>query len=639
MNLFRRTPNSAIGISVDGLTVKAAHLRREGDQVVLVDVKTSRLKTRFDVEGEAEGEAVEPAEEDVLGLAPVLDVQEPAAEPEMLEGGEGGEETNTSALYDLLTGFPVGESTVAICLTETSLALHELHGLEELKGKQLWKSVMDQVSAAKGGISPTEDQIDFIRTGTGAVALVHEDRMELLALLDDLRPFFGTVRVGLIDANEISLMNLVRRTAPNDTQVTAIVYIGEEFSRAIFMRGSDYLGLTQVINEGVNSSQVLNTLFSRILFEQDTSHLPEIDRILLAGGGGAVDAKPFFEGQFPDAEVDYLIPSGVDLNLLDDQKREQVSEYDIPIGLAWKVLDPKTDRFYGTNFLPKERRRLQNPFEIAWHGLVLISLIAGTVLYFGLRLLEQDRSVDALRHRISMKEQQIQENSRFVSLVDSLQDQVFRYKQNLSVTDSLSSRFRAWAPLLNDLNEQTRDINSFWITGLSEGKESLTIIGQSIYRDRIPAVAGMIEGAEVRTITRSQIRNKGLYEFEMEVKSFKPLSDVEGVPAVSTVDTIDAGEEGDGPATIDPEPKGGFSGIQNLGENRDGKSVMVHSEIVPDSNPTDLHENGQEDRYVVHVGIFSDVKAADRRAVRLFQKGYPASVSIGEPTPVGWASD
>ena len=73
-----------------------------------------------------------------------------------------------------------------------------------------------------------------------------------------------------------------------------------------------------------------------------------------------------------------------------------------------------------------------------------------------------------------------------------------------------------------------------------------------------------------------------------------------------------------------------------MGENRDGKSEMVHSKTVPDLNQSLPLKNGLgEDRYVVHVGIFSDVKGADRRAARLFQKGYPASVSIGEPTRWG----
>lgn len=522
MNLFSQTPSSAIGLSVDGLSIKAAHLRREGRRIVLSRIETARFKTRPGTEEGAGGASAAPSAEDVLGLAPAPTAPAPESDAAAQEGGE--EETNSTVLYGLLGRFPVAESTLAIGLMEASVTLFDLKGLGNLKGKQLRKQAVEKIAAAKGGPPPPDDHIDFIQTGAGVVALAHEDPLETLALLDDLRPFFDQVQVGLIDANEVSLMNLVRQTAPKDDQVTAIVYVGEEFSRAIFMRGSDYLGLTQVINEGVHSPQVLNTLYSRILFEQDTSHLPEINRILLAGEARGVDAQTFFASQFPDAGVDYLIPSGIDLNPI-DQDRERISEFDIPIGLAWKALEPKNERFYPTNFLSRERKRLQNPLEIAWHGLLLVALIAATTLFFGMRVWEQGRSIATVQRSIQMKEQQVRENSIYITLVDSLHQQIAWYKQSLALTDNLSGRYRSWGYFLRTLSEETHQVNSLWFTGLNGKGEGIELTGRSIYRDRIPAVAWKLKETVVRRTTRSQIRTQEVYDFDLEVKSFKSLAE------------------------------------------------------------------------------------------------------------------
>jgi len=520
MNLFSRNPDSAIGLSVDGLSVKAAHLRRERGRIVLTSVASARLKTRFGAEGGDEGESAARSTEDVLGLAPAS----PAPEPVAQEGG-GEEETNSSILYGLLGQFPVAESTLAIGLMETSVALFDLKGLGDVKGKQLRKQVVERVAAARGGAPLPEDHIDQIQTRTGVVALAHEDPLELLGLLDGLRPFFDRVQVGLVDANEISLMNLVRQAAPKDDQVIAIVYVGEEFSRVVFMSGRDYLGLTQVISEGTRSPQVLNTLYSRILFEQDTSHLPEIHRILLAGEARAVDAQAFLASRFPDAEVDYLIPSGVDLGLIDAEARDHIAEFDIPIGLAWKALEPKHEGFYLTNFLSRERKRLQNPLEIAWHGLVLITLIAATALFFGMKVWEQGRSIATHHRSIQMQEREIQENLIYISLVDSLQRQIDWYRQSLALTDSLSVRYRAWSHFLQTLTDEAHRVNSLWFTGMNGKRENIVLTGRSIYRARIPDVAVALRETVVRSITRTQIRTKDVYNFEIEVNSFTSLAE------------------------------------------------------------------------------------------------------------------
>ncbi|MDZ7718738.1 MAG: hypothetical protein U5K72_07985 [Balneolaceae bacterium] len=63
--------------------------------------------------------------------------------------------------------------------------------------------------------------------------------------------------------------------------ITGLIAMGTNSSRVIFMKGEQIVNVLPIITDGESSNDVLNTIFSKILFEIDKGDLPKINRLLL----------------------------------------------------------------------------------------------------------------------------------------------------------------------------------------------------------------------------------------------------------------------------------------------------------------------------------------------------------------------
>ena len=538
MRLLGSGSQETLGLQIDGHQIQVAHLRRKGKQIALVGLNSAPLVNRLDTEHSEEGSTPEAVDTgDILGLVEESEVE--TIEPEFQEGEEEEEEqepdTNSEVLYRLLERFPIQRCNLAVSLMETGVFFTDFDDTFGLKGRKLKKRLMEETEKERSfkGTIPLAERHAFFQTDQGTLlSIVHEDPLEVLNLLDELKPFVGRVQIGLIEPLEITLMNLVKLSYPPEQHATAIVFAGEDFSRVVFMRNGDYLAFSQPIHEGFQSSQILPTLYARILFEQDVSGLPEIGRVLLAGGCQTIAAQPFFAEQFPDAQVDYLALPQLDLSELDEQDQDLVSNFAVPIGLAWKVLQPKAGGFYSSNFIPKVRQRLQNPFELAWHGLVLIALLVSSLLFLGMRAQDKSRTIDSLVLSIELKDKQIRENNPYAKRVQDLQTQIGDYERNFALIDTLSSRQVSWSSKLREVAGAVEETGGVWLERFATlegdldvegdwGAKSSSIpreifmYGKTSRRSRVPKFAERVGEGQIPSIGRTQIRGKTIYEFEL----------------------------------------------------------------------------------------------------------------------------
>ena len=526
MGLLGSSMQEVLGVLIDGHQVQVAHLRRQGKQIVLAGMDQAALVSRMDLGDVEETQILEPAEaSDILGLSDdsTAEVEDPVSQGAALDG-EGEEEqapeTNSEVLYRLLDRFPVKQCSLAVSLMEANVFFTGFGETFGLKGKRLKARLIletEKERTFEGGLR-LEERHAFFQTGQGGLlSIVHEDPLEILDLVDELAPFIGRVQVGLIEPLEVTLMNLVRVSYPPEQHVTAVVFVGEAFSRVVFMKNGEYLAFSQSIHEGADSPQALNTLYSRILFEQDVSDLPEIGRVLLAGGCRTVEAQSFFAEQFPDAQVDYLCPPELDLSGLDETEQDRVSCFAVPIGLAWKALCSKDERFYPVNFLPRARRRQQNPLEVAWHGLVVILLLMLSALFLGMRVRDQERAIETVAASVNLLEQQIGESSPYVMAVDSLHAQIKNYERSFALIDVLSKQQTVWHTSLRDAAGNVKATGGLWLERFSTSPEMLSLYGKAVYPERVPGLASRFGVGHIQSIVRSKIREKTVYGFEMRV--------------------------------------------------------------------------------------------------------------------------
>ena len=533
MRIRGGSTNEALGLQVDGDQVQLAHLRREGDRMVLVGLHSADLVSRLDFEeGEEEGPMPEEVG-DILGLADdsALDILA-AADPDESEQEQAG--TNTDVLYNLLSQFPLKQCSLAVSMMETGAFFTTFDDDFGLKGKKLKDRLLEEAAKVSSSQNPLalEERHTWFKIGEQRIlSVVHEDPLSILDLLDQLKPFVGRLQIGLIEPLEITLMNLVRLAYPGEDQVTAIVFMGLDFSRVIFMRDGDHLGISQPIHEGFDSPQALRTIYSRILFEQDEAHLPDIGRVILTGGCRQIDAQPFFAEQFPNAEVDYLALQELDLSEVDENTENRVSAFSVPVGLAWKSLRAKSGPFYPVNFLPKARRKQQNPLELAWHGLLLLTALLVSVLFLGFKAKTQTDLIESLHQKARLAEQQIEENSSYLQLLDELYAQIADYKRNFALIDTLVARRTPASARLEEVASAFESTGGLWLERFSTSEGDLDaqvgaglsaprdifMYGKASNRARVPEIAERLGDGHIQSIIRSRIRGRTVHEFDLKV--------------------------------------------------------------------------------------------------------------------------
>jgi DNA-binding ferritin-like protein (Dps family) len=301
--------------------------------------------------------------------------------------------------------------------------------------------------------------------------------------------------------------------------ISVIMYVGSEFSRLIFLKGKNFLHFAPVISEGRTSPNIENTLYSRILLEQDSAGIMRLDRIFLAGESHKLELKQFLAPQFAEAPIEYLVPRNLDTGALQQSVEEITSEYAVPISVAMRVLDPKNPDYYSIDLLPQSFREGQKVFKLAWHGYLLMLLIFMGTLFFTTRVANLAEDVRAANRELQAKQLQQSENERLQKILDSLTVQNQQFISALEVYDNIVPNYNRWSKVFYHLTRSVEDVNSIWIGDiLTKPDSTIELTGYTLYRPRIPRIANMFEKATLQSVELQEIRGTTVYKFILTIQ-------------------------------------------------------------------------------------------------------------------------
>ncbi len=515
-NVFAGQGKVAFGVFVDGVDVKFAHLSAKGKQVVLRDLKPVTLVRRLE-----EQVAAAPAE----GFGESTDVFAEAA-PVPAEGTseERGADTNHTIILSLLSQYPPQKYFFTYCVSEPSIYYLTLESDFGLKKEKLKARIIEELKNTRS-TEPPPDAVHYLTTEEkNILCVVREDGLQLVNILEEIKPNIGNrlPKIPFLESADIALMNLVRLSYElPEEEITLIAYVGVEFSRIIFMKGNHFFHLAPLIGEGHESANIQNTLYSRILLEQDNLALPKVNRILLAGHAHKIDFKNFLASQFHEVEVDYIKAPQIDATLLGPEAEQKVAEYAIPIATAWRALDPKNPKFYSMDLLPVAVREGQKAFKLAWHGYLLMLLIFVSAFFFTLQIEKIRNEIKERKTVLEQKQKQRAENEQIKADIRGLEQKMAEYQNALALFDSLVPGSDKWGKAVSHLTNGAEDLNSLWLnSAASTADGGMSIAGISIYRSRIPRLASLFESATLRSVTVKPVREKEkklAYEFQIEV--------------------------------------------------------------------------------------------------------------------------
>ena len=506
---------SVIGLFVDGLDVKLAHLVARKNRIIVQELRSATLITKLQEQ--------KPAETMAPAVGDTTDAFSLGEGTTSEAVAESQSEDNNAVLLGLLAQYPSNRYSLTYSLSEPAIYYHILESDFGLKGKKLKDRILEELKNIRA-FQPAADAVDAIKTDEGnLLCVVREDGLSLINSLENVKGFIGgrIPFIPVIDSADISLMNTVRLNYDLQPQeVSVIIYVGVEFTRLIFMRGDHFYQFAPILGEGYDSPNLQNTVYSRLLLEQDNLAIPRIHRIILAGEYKRIAFRDFLIQQLPEQEVEYLLAPRLDTTELTAEEQDMLSEYAVPIGVAWRVLEPTNPLVYKVNLLPAEIREGQRVFKLAWHGYLLMLMLFLSTLFFTWQIGQKSRDIRELRDVLTLKEGQRAENQTLAGSIQTLQEQLGRYKTSLALYDSLVPGSERWSKVLTQVSHGVEDLNSIWLSDFAAGQEGLIKInGFTVYRTRIPRLATLFDNSLLKEVNVQAIRDQTVYKYNIEVPS------------------------------------------------------------------------------------------------------------------------
>jgi hypothetical protein len=452
----------------------------------------------------------------------ISDAAESFALPAVDVSGEGAADNN-SVLLGLLSKYPTSDYLISYAIAEPSIYYHTLESDFGLKGNKLKQRVLEELRNVRA-VQPPLDAIDFFTSAErNLVCAVREDGVSMLSALESIKPFLGKrlPRIPLIEVADVALMNLARANYGFAAdEITAIVYIGVEFTRIIFMKGTEFFHFAPVLGEGYDSPNIQNTVYSRLLLEQDNMGIAHIDKILLAGESQRIQFDEFLRHQLTEVDIQYLRTPYIDTSGIPASMQEQIPEYAIPIATAWKTLDADHPAFFGTNLLPEMVRESQRSFKLGWHGYLLFALVFLSALYYTRSYVTLKQEMSNRQSTLTQLQNRVAENDRLRAAIAEKNDQKTRYNTALAVYDSLVPGADRWNKAIAQLTKGVEDLRGLWITELHATADgSMSIQGYALYRARIPRIAALFDNSTLAKVEVKEIREKSppVYNFLITV--------------------------------------------------------------------------------------------------------------------------
>ena len=358
------------------------------------------------------------------------------------------------------------------------------------------------------------------------VGIKHENKMILLENILSISQFHPKRKFnfGKIQTDEIALLNAVRwNYEVKDEEISAIFYVGIDYSRIIIMRGYDSLQILPIINETTKSSEIINTLYSRLLLEKSHHEIPNLDHIFICGEDITTERIETLRVVEPECKIERLLP----LRIIDNDVRynqENYTAYIIPIMLAVADIYPKDPSLLPVDFLPKKLLEQQNIFSLNLPGFIILVIILLTGLYgindyFKLSNINRHTELDIMNVK-----REIATKQPIVDSVAVLENKISQIKTNMKQVSEIITDQNQWHYILKKISNTVGENSVSWITNLHKLKTNNFIVqGQTTIRSNVIKFSKMFPNSKIEKLHENEIEGYTVWNFEMTFGMPNPI--------------------------------------------------------------------------------------------------------------------
>jgi hypothetical protein len=522
----------SVGLFVEGHYLHVVCLARQNNQLQLVDgqvVKMSKALETVQVQKEIFSDTLPDSVTDMSDLSKELEenvVQEGADLGETPDDSfsiteqDVGNYDNIEVLQRVLYQYPSSKFRMGIAISEPQVYYVYFGTDWGLHGEKLKRRVIEEVSRERDSYEMHKpDAVYTCKLGDGRLmTIVRESEVNVINSLQYLQGENRKVmpKISFVESAETALVNLVNANYYFEEQdLTIIVYMGNEYSRLIFLQGHEIYNISYIIGAGLDSENITHTIYSRILLEQDNLNLPQVQNIILTGEAYQVNLKEFLQEKLPDdIQIDYL--SLPNLQVYDEEELN-VSKYAVAIGSAWRTAVDKEKYLYDVDLLPHTFRESQKRFKLGLAGWLLLFSLPAVAFFTTVKVIEQQKALAEVVVQEQNLRQELNHLKDIEGKLNAKRKVLADYQNTFGVVDNMSVNIERWNKYLYKLSQNQNKVGRIWITELapvSAGNE-VVLRGFSIYKDRIPLFSDAMSNGDIKSVLVQSIRDRTVYAFQM----------------------------------------------------------------------------------------------------------------------------
>ncbi len=513
---MKKHPKQAFGIFHDGLAVRLVHLSREGSEIYLHAVDHTELDRYW----------YKILEDPSISMvdSKTNEDKAPAKGEVQIDEFDNDYVANFQLQPSerMLASFDLAHGVIALNVYEDNILKDNFGAVSKKEMDAFVKSKM-----APKVIKAGEWQSSIVTIGDRKQHWLHKGTNRLLDMLRDYQktnhlPLFFQ----LADANDIALTDYFRITyEPVLDKETLLVYLGQEYRKAFLFRDGQWVDTLKLqITQSIPEPEVIS---SKLALAIDSAQLKEPEAIVICGDLANIELMDYIKSQFPAASVELLGYSNLVLSTQDSDTFDvqTLTQFTIPIALAFKALFPEDGRFTPSNFLPSRIIEGQKVFKIAWHGFIVLFFIFAIAMVFTnsimkeTLLIRQEKAIKRdLEFRLEAKRKEAEEIQKIRTELDA-------QEKNIQVLKDLLDKKNPWTETLNIANRVFSGQPLSWLTNLKLDKGMLNLSGVTTRRAAIIEFANAFPGSQIRKVAHSKIRDNSIWSFEM----VSPLPEVDWV--------------------------------------------------------------------------------------------------------------
>jgi len=404
-------------------------------------------------------------------------------------------------------------------LTEPSIYYHIFEGKKNAKSAKLTQEIINDIKDSKN-IYIEKDNLGYIELADKSMLSVFlSGDIPCVNLVNAIARHNGKryYKIPTIKSAEISLAYYIakkKKFFPDDSSL--IVYIGKEYSKLIFLQGRKLKHIGGTLDIGTVNLHTYDVYFSKILLEMENGGISQLDNIIVCGEDDSENLILSFYGTFPEANVSKIDFDEVSVSALDDQSKEKMSAFAVPIAVATEYFDELEGIHSGVNLLPKYVRDEQKPFQFAWHGYAMLPILFGTALMVTLMVLSNQGKINTLDKEIEQKTIMMRENQEILNHIQAIKTKINSFDQTQAILDTVSAGASVWSSVLADISNFFSVRKNIWLTKVvSDASNKVVLEGYALDKRVLTDFAYSIESAELKSMLFEELREKNAYKFNI----------------------------------------------------------------------------------------------------------------------------